>query len=637
MARNERVLSGEQGDRFAKEIIIGGEQKPNNGVLANRRTVLLLGRSRSGKTSLISAFANYLFDVKEEDNFRYTIVPMHRRMATLTSISSLSRDGPKISRMYARTKHLTCYVFNNTILRRPLAFVDTPAIDVDLSSRSWPQNDAFEQIRRWLREGYYCPIEDLEVWLTIPSFDSHVRQCVWQTVNSVMREIESPLVRLIPIITFARNYEPRQALNSLAQAGYDGLMEGENFYTFNSASVLNTDGNTLDCDGLSFADNYKHIYSILYNMQKSFQWMTMADDSAVTTLIQVHLNRENDSRTRLYAAGSFRLDRCKTDETLGGFSTAALSSSTLIQSIDVDANNAANVIGNDKTRVNNSHRTNDEDNAELTSMNTTCTGSFVNATTDNAIELTRNCNFYETGIRLISFKPLHKSPIDVQTAEDGSLDGNLVNAYCTISNPTYSQSCKSASKCATGGSTSNLDSTDPGSRVTDNASPQVNNSAMETHRRISPSRRNDRRSHCIPSDYASFIEWHVNERDQDSFGNGSLASRGPLQNNVRLLTSNRSRQLERHPTGIEYEVIRFRRRRVKNESTQTSPDRMRHAVSVEKSIYMSSELDSDESEYFASDIKAHTRRPKSFHVLTPQLALVNSSGILKSDFKETWV
>uniref|UniRef100_A0A914R5H2 Uncharacterized protein n=1 Tax=Parascaris equorum TaxID=6256 RepID=A0A914R5H2_PAREQ len=186
-------------------------------------------------------------------------------------------------------------------------------------------------------------------------------------------------------------------------------MEGENFYTFNSASVLNTDGNTLDCDGLSFADNYKHIYSILYNMQKSFQWMTMADDSAVTTLIQ---------------------------------------------SIDVDANNAANVIGNDKTRVNNSHRTNDEDNAELTSMNTTCTGSF------------------------------------------------------------------------------------------------------------------------------------------DSFGNGSLASRGPLQNNVRLLTSNRSRQLERHPTGIEYEVIRFRRRRVKNESTQTSPDRMRHAVSVEKSIYMSSELDS---------------------------------------------
>uniref|UniRef100_A0A0M3HII2 Serine acetyltransferase n=1 Tax=Ascaris lumbricoides TaxID=6252 RepID=A0A0M3HII2_ASCLU len=94
----------------------------------------------------------------------------------------------------------------------------------DPSSRSWPQNDAFEQIRRWLREGYYCPIEDLEVWLAIPSFDSHVRQCVWQTVNSVMREIESPLVRLIPVITFARNCEPRQALNSLAQAGYDGLV-----------------------------------------------------------------------------------------------------------------------------------------------------------------------------------------------------------------------------------------------------------------------------------------------------------------------------------------------------------------------------------------------------------------------------
>lgn len=239
----------------------------------------------------------------------------------------------------------------------------------------------------------------------------------------------------------------------------------------------------------------------------------VADDSAVTTVMQVHLNRGNDSRTRSYAAGSFRLDRCKTDETLDGFSTSALSSSTLIQSINVDANSAASVIDNDTTRINGNHHKNEEDDAELTSMNTTCTGSFVNATTDDAKELTRNSDFNETGIRLISFKPMHTSPIDIQTAEDGSLDGNLVNAYCTISSPTYSQPrriSKSASKSATGGSTSNLDSSDTESRMTDNSTPR-----MEIQRRISSSQRNDKRSHFISSDYASFHESHASERIRD--------------------------------------------------------------------------------------------------------------------------
>ncbi|VDM25716.1 unnamed protein product [Toxocara canis] len=83
MVRHEKVLRGERGDRFAREIITGGEQKPKNGVVANRKTVLLLGRSRAGKTSLINAFANYLFGVKEEDDFRYTVLPMHRRTASI--------------------------------------------------------------------------------------------------------------------------------------------------------------------------------------------------------------------------------------------------------------------------------------------------------------------------------------------------------------------------------------------------------------------------------------------------------------------------------------------------------------------------------------------------------------------------
>ncbi|VDM25715.1 unnamed protein product [Toxocara canis] len=115
-----------------------------------------------------------------------------------------------------------------------------------------------------------------KVWLAIPSFDSHICEVVWQTVITVMREIECPVVRLVPVITFARNVKPHQALDSLAEVGYENLIEGENFYTFNSASVLNVDGSILDCDGLSFYENCTHMELILRNLQKQFQWMTAA-------------------------------------------------------------------------------------------------------------------------------------------------------------------------------------------------------------------------------------------------------------------------------------------------------------------------------------------------------------------------
>lgn len=38
------------------------------------KTIMLVGATGSGKSTLIDGFANYLFEVNWEDNFRFTLV-----------------------------------------------------------------------------------------------------------------------------------------------------------------------------------------------------------------------------------------------------------------------------------------------------------------------------------------------------------------------------------------------------------------------------------------------------------------------------------------------------------------------------------------------------------------------------------
>lgn len=44
----------------------------------NDKTIMLVGATGSGKSTLINGFANYLFEVNWEDDFRFTLVNLEQ-------------------------------------------------------------------------------------------------------------------------------------------------------------------------------------------------------------------------------------------------------------------------------------------------------------------------------------------------------------------------------------------------------------------------------------------------------------------------------------------------------------------------------------------------------------------------------
>lgn len=62
----------------------------------NDKTIMLVGATGSGKSTLINGFANYLFEVNWEDDFRFTLVNLEQeeknRQEDQVFISPFIRD-----------------------------------------------------------------------------------------------------------------------------------------------------------------------------------------------------------------------------------------------------------------------------------------------------------------------------------------------------------------------------------------------------------------------------------------------------------------------------------------------------------------------------------------------------------------
>ena len=75
------------------------------------KTILIVGATGTGKTTFLNSMVNYLYNVKEGDDFRLKIV---------TQSEEGKEDGS------SKTKHVSAYCFNNTLLPYRLVVVDTP-------------------------------------------------------------------------------------------------------------------------------------------------------------------------------------------------------------------------------------------------------------------------------------------------------------------------------------------------------------------------------------------------------------------------------------------------------------------------------------------------------------------------------
>ncbi|VDK44075.1 unnamed protein product, partial [Anisakis simplex] len=98
----QRIVSQYGQHKNIRKVVIGGEQENSIG----DRVILLFGSKGAGKTSVIDSMLNFLYDVKRENNFRFTL---------------RAENG-------APTVILTEYVINNSILPFSIAIVDTPGV-----------------------------------------------------------------------------------------------------------------------------------------------------------------------------------------------------------------------------------------------------------------------------------------------------------------------------------------------------------------------------------------------------------------------------------------------------------------------------------------------------------------------------
>uniref|UniRef100_A0A914YTZ5 G domain-containing protein n=1 Tax=Panagrolaimus superbus TaxID=310955 RepID=A0A914YTZ5_9BILA len=193
--------------KHIEKIIFGGHQNPTN----DDKDVLLFGPHGSGKTSFVNTVANYLYDVKKEQDVRFCV--------------NYEKDGTP-------TKGVRVYVFNNTIYPYRITIVDTPGI---------PNQKGYTKTSSLIRDWFEMELATSNT-LRIDAISIVLRhdedELGWPLINelaAVKRLLKDDLrTNVMPITTFGEVLPQPQALRSIVFANIPFV----SYYKVNNAGYM---------------------------------------------------------------------------------------------------------------------------------------------------------------------------------------------------------------------------------------------------------------------------------------------------------------------------------------------------------------------------------------------------------------
>ncbi|XP_062594333.1 uncharacterized protein LOC134255803 [Saccostrea cucullata] len=223
-ARNDKIKS--------KKLSIGSGR-----LCVSEKTIMLVGATGSGKSTLIDGLANYLFEVNWEDNFRFTLVSLEHEEKRRLKDQAVSQ-----------TEWITCYsIYPDaaTKLDYALHIVDTPGF----GDTRGVQRD--QEIINQIREMFLLPGDKGMACLDAVCFlvkapDARLtasQKYILEAILSLFgRDMEN---NICTCITFAEAQEP-PVLASLAKT----RLPHKTFFKFNNSALF---AENKDRDGLAHA------------------------------------------------------------------------------------------------------------------------------------------------------------------------------------------------------------------------------------------------------------------------------------------------------------------------------------------------------------------------------------------------
>lgn len=212
-ARNEKAKT--------KKFDIGGSPIQSK----ESKTIMLVGATGTGKSTLVDGIVNFVLGVKWDDPFRFTVIDLEQE----------EKDREK-NQALSQTEWITCYTLNpekGSRLKYPLNIIDTPGFGDTRGLKR--DQEIVEQIRELFSEKEPKGVTFIDaVCFLIKAPDARltaVQSYIFQSIMSLFgKDIEKNICSLV---TFADGIDP-PVLSALKASG---LPFGKSF-TFNNSGLF---------------------------------------------------------------------------------------------------------------------------------------------------------------------------------------------------------------------------------------------------------------------------------------------------------------------------------------------------------------------------------------------------------------